>query len=485
MLLKELIKNLKYFTSYNIDKVNVTDIIFDSRNVKKGCVFLCLKGSTFDGHKFYEKAISDGASAIVSEIPLNTGKVPNIVVENTREALAFMSCEFFGNPSKKIKTIGITGTKGKTTTSCMIKSILNELGIKVGLIGTLGVFFGDKVIKTNNTTPESYDVQKYLSLMIENGCKAAVLEVSSIGLKSHRVDGITFDYGIFTNFSNDHIGGNEHKDLQEYLDSKSMLFKKCKVGILNIDDDICENILKDHTCDVKFFGFSKNGDIYIKDFRLISKDGSLGTEFSLEGNLNYNISLNIPGKFNVYNAMGAILVCSYFGAKENDINNAFKKLDVKGRIECVNVPGNYTLIIDYAHNALSMENILKTLREYKPKRLITLFGAGGNRPKIRRYEMGEVSGILSDVSIITEDNSRDEDVLSIISDIEVGLKKVNGNYIVIPDRKEAIKYCITSAQDGDIIVLAGKGHEDYQEIKGVKYRFDEREVISEILESLK
>lgn len=484
MLLKSLLKDIKFSCDYDINNIDVCDIVFDSRKIKKDCLFVCLKGSSFDGHKFYKEAIDKGACAIVAEDHLEIEDFPVIYVENTREALAYISCEFFGNPSKKLKLIGITGTKGKTTTSCMIKAILKEAGIKAGVIGTLGVVIDNDVIATNNTTPESYDIQKYLNLMVEKDCKVAVLEVSSIGLKANRVDGIEFDYGIFTNFSSDHIGGNEHKDLEEYLYCKSLLFKKCKTGILNIDDKNFENVLKDHTCEVVSFGFSKNADLYVNDFNLVYRKKFLGSNFSLGGKLNYNISLNIPGNFNIYNALSAILVCDYFNVSELNINKAFETLDVKGRIECVEVPGNYTLIIDYAHNAVSMENILNTLREYKPKRLITMFGAGGNRPKIRRYEMGEVSGRLSDLSVITEDNSRYEDVLDIIKDIEVGLKKSNGDYIVIPSRREAIEYCIRSARDGDFIVLAGKGHEDYQEIKGVKYKFDEREVISDILKKL-
>lgn len=483
MLLKNLLKNIEYSCEHNIDNLDISDIVFDSRKANKNTVFVCLKGSKVDGHEFYKSAIKNGAVAIVAQDQLPNVNVPIVYVKNTREALAYMSCEFFDNPAEKLKTIGITGTKGKTTTSCMVRAILKEAGIKAGVIGTLGVSFDAETIKTDNTTPESYDIQKYLNLMVRKNCKVAIMEVSSIGLKANRVDGITFDYGIFTNFSSDHIGGDEHKDLDEYLSCKSMLFKKCKIGILNMDDEHYSNILKGHTCKVRSYGFSTSADLYVENFDLISDKGFLGTKFKVTGCFEVNVALNIPGKFNIYNALSAISVCSYFEISEDTVNNAFKNLDVKGRIECVDVPGNYTLIIDYAHNALSMENVLNTLREYKPKRLIVLFGAGGNRPKIRRYEMGEVAGRLADLSIVTEDNSRYENVLDIISDIEVGLKKSSGNYIVIPDRREAIKYCILAARAGDIIVLAGKGHEAYQEINGVKYNFDERDVISDILKS--
>lgn len=484
MLLKNILKNVKYSCEHNIDNLNIEDIIYDSRKANKNTVFVCLSGCNVDGHKFYQSAIDGGAVAIVAQNRIQNCSVPVIYVENTRATLALMSCNFFDNPSKKLQTIGITGTKGKTTTACMINTILAEAGIKAGIIGTLGVVIDNETIKTNNTTPESYEVQKYLDLMVKKDCKVAIMEVSSIGLKTNRVDGIDFDIGVFTNFSSDHIGENEHKDLQEYLECKSLLFKKCKLGILNMDDENCENVLNGHTCDVFYYGFSTSSNLFVENFKLLSEKGFLGTSFTLGGELTWNINLNIPGKFNIYNAVSAIAVCNFLGISKENITEALKKVDVKGRIESLDVSGNYTLIIDYAHNAVSMENILLTLREYSPKRLVVLFGAGGNRPKIRRYEMGEVAGRLADLSVITEDNSRNELLLDIIADIEVGLKKSNGDYIVIPDRKEAIKYCILSAQDGDIIVLAGKGHEDYMEKNGVKYKFNEREIVANIISNL-
>ena len=479
LLLKNLLKNVEFSSDFNIEDIDINDISYDSRKVTKNNVFICLKGTNFDGHNFYRNAVEKGAAAIISQKKLPDCNVPVIVVQNTREALAYMSCEFFGNPAQKLKTIGITGTKGKTTTACMIKAILEEAGTKCGTIGTLGAIVDDEVIKTNNTTPESYEVQKYLKLMVEKGCKVAVMEVSSIGLREHRVDGFAFDYGIFTNFSSDHIGENEHKDLQEYLKCKAILFKKCKIGILNKDDKNSENLLKEHNCETFFYGFSPEADLFVQSFEKFSCDGVLGTKFTISGKINCEILLKNPGEFNAYNALAAAFVCTFLGASEIDVRNALAKIKVKGRIECLDVPGNYTLLIDYAHNAVSMENLLKTLREYAPSRLMVLFGAGGNRPKIRRYEMGEVAGDLADLVIVTEDNSRNEPVLDIIADIETGLKRASGNYIVIPDRREAIKFCLATAQDGDIIVFAGKGHEDYQEINGIKLKLDEREIVRE------
>ena len=481
MKISEVIKGIEILRNNFNPQIEISGLAYDSRKVKEGNAFVCLCGAEFDGHNFIEDAIKRGANTIVVQKECHIDGVNIIFVENTRKALATMSKNFFNNPASKLKTIGITGTKGKTTTSCMIKSILETAGSKVGLIGTLGVDIEGKITATNNTTPESYEVQKYLSDMVKSGCEYAVLEVSSIGLREHRLDGVFFDYGIFTNLSEDHIGGNEHKDMDEYVECKSKLFKKCKVGIINIDDKNVDKVIKNHICSIKTFGFSKKAEIRADDAKLLRKPGYLGSGFKVYGELEFEAKIPIPGKFNIYNALAAISVCNYLGIKVDSIKKGLDLAKVKGRVELVKVPGEYTLLIDYAHNAASMENVLKTLKEYRPKRLITMFGAGGNRPKIRRYEMGEAAGKLSDFSVVTEDNSRNENVMDIIADIEVGLKKTNGKYVIIPNRKAAIRYCIENAKEGDIIVLAGKGHETYQEINGVKHPFDERLVIKEII----
>ena len=482
MNFRELVKKIDFtLVQGNLD-VEISDIFYDSRKCIENSVFVCLKGYDADGHKFVKSAIEKGASVIVvsDEVKVD-GKVTVIRVKDTREALAFMSAEYFGHPASQLKTVAITGTKGKTTTSCMIRTVLQKAGIKTGVIGTLGVIIGDEVTKTVNTTPESYETQKFLRQMVDNGCKCAVMEASSQGLKWHRMDGFTFDYGVFTNLSMDHIGGNEHESMQEYLECKSLLFRKCRLGLINIDDENYRDILQNHTCEVETYGFSQNADITAFNEKLISQSGYVGIHFETAGKENLSVNVDIPGKFSIYNALAAISVCRHFDIPKSAITSGLNEVKVKGRIESVPVNGNFTLLIDYAHNALSMENVLTTLREYRPNRLITLFGAGGNRPKVRRYEMGEVSGKLSDLSVVTADNSRNEDVMDIISDIEVGLRKTRGKFIVIPDRREAIKYCISIAKDNDIIVLAGKGHEDYQEINGERIHFDEREIVAEIL----
>ena len=463
----------------------ITDIVYDSRKVTPGCLFVCLRGAAVDGHDFAAKAAEQGAAAILAEEPI-TLPVPVLVVENTRKALAEVSAAFFGHPAEALTVIGLTGTKGKTTTAWMVRSILQRAGHKTGLIGTIGIVIGEEIIKTNNTTPESYEMQKYLRKMVESGCDTVVIEASSIGLKAHRTDGMTFDYGLFTNFSHDHIGGVEHKDMEEYLHCKQLLFRQCKTGIINVDDPSWQAIIDGHTCQIETYGFGDGVDFRGSNAHLLRHPGYLGVGFTLtHRGQQQEVQVGIPGKFSVYHALAAIAVCSHFGVTAEEVNEGLDAVKVKGRVEIVPVDGDYTLLIDYAHNALSMENVLTTLREYHPNRLVCLFGAGGNRPKVRRFEMGEVCGRLADLSVITADNSRDEDVMDIIADIQVGMQKTNGKSVVVPDRREAIRYCIEHAQLGDIIVLAGKGHEDYQEIRGVKYHFDEREVVQEILEERK
>lgn len=486
MKLNQLLKTVEYTLIKGNADTEVSDIIYDSRKITPGSMFVCLKGYNSDGHSYASQAVEKGASAILisDDLDIDTKGLAVVKVKDTREALAYISAEFFEKPAEKLTTIAITGTKGKTTTVAMIKKILERAGIKSGTIGTLGIIIGDKTIPTNNTTPESYEVQKAMKQMADEGCKAMIIEASSIGLKWHRVDAIDFDYGIFTNFSHDHIGGAEHKDMDEYLECKAMLFKKCKLGLINRDDEKWQDILKGATCDYLTYGFSKEADYIASNDSLLSTPGFLGARFDLSGKRNMSVDVAIPGHFSVYNALSAISVCAEMEISDEHIKEGLKTVAVKGRVEIVPVPGNYTLLIDYAHNALSMENVLTTLRQYKPHRLITMFGAGGNRPKVRRYEMGETSGRLSDLSVITEDNSRFEDVMDIIEDIKVGMAKTDGEYVVVPNRKDAVKYCIEHAEDGDIIVLAGKGHEDYQEIKGVKYHMDERELIAESLEEL-
>ena len=484
-LLKTLIEKLDYDCPQGSLDKEISSIVYDSRKLEPGCLFICICGANFDGHDYALEAAKAGACAIVIEHDIDIPSDSDITVirvDNTRYAMAFISAAWFGNPADKLKVIGITGTKGKTTTTYLVKSILEHAGYKCGLIGTIEIIIGDTHIHANNTTPESYLVQEYFAQMVDAGMDCVVMEVSSQGLMLHRTQGFIFDIGIFTNLEPDHIGPNEHKDMDDYIHCKSLLFSQCKRGILNIDDKHFEQILKDHTCEVTTYGYSEQADIRANDIKLVNVPGILGVEFDTTGLVNAHITFPNPGSFSVYNALCAIAICHEFNIAVDDMQSGLVNAKVKGRIEPVKISDSFTLLIDYAHNAMALESLLSTLKAYNPGRLVCLFGCGGNRSKLRRYEMGEVSGKLADLTIITSDNPRFEEPQDIIEDIKTGIGKTTGKYVEICDRKEAIAYAIDNALPGDIIVLAGKGHEDYQEIKGVKYPMDERDLIKQITE---
>ncbi|MBU5473911.1 UDP-N-acetylmuramoyl-L-alanyl-D-glutamate--2,6-diaminopimelate ligase [Roseburia sp. MSJ-14] len=484
--LASLLERLEYETVQGSTEIEITDLVYDSRKITKGCLFVCIKGTVVDGHTFVKEAAEKGAAAVLVQDEVEAPKDLTVIrTKDTRYGLALVSAAWFHHPAEELKVIGVTGTKGKTTTTYMVKSILENAGYKVGLIGTIEAIIGDEVIPASNTTPESYVIQKYFRKMVEAGCQCVVMEVSSQGLMMHRTAGFTFEIGIFTNIEPDHIGPNEHASFEEYMACKGMLFKQCKTGIVNIDDEHCEKVIEGHTCTIETFGFSEKADLRAINTQLVSKPGYLGVSYQAKGLVNMDVEIDVPGKFSVYNSLTAIAICRHFNVTEEDMKKALKVAKVKGRIEMIKVSDDFTLMIDYAHNAMSLESLLTSLREYQPKRLVCLFGCGGNRSKLRRYEMGEVSGKLADLTIITSDNPRFEEPQAIIDDIKIGMAKTDGKYVEIIDRKEAIKYAIEHGQPGDVIVLAGKGHEDYQEIKGKKYPMDERVLIQEVLEELR
>ena len=482
---RELLKDLEYEVVSGSVDVNVNELIYNTKMVSKECMFVCIRGAVFDSHDAAAEAAAGGAVVIVAERPVEVPEGVCVVrVKDTRYALALISAAYFGYPARKLKTIGITGTKGKTTTTFLIRSILEHAGIRTGLIGTIETIIGDRHIPASNTTPESYTIQQYFAAMVEAGCQVAVMEVSSQGLKLHRTAGIQFDIGIFTNLAPDHIGPNEHESFEEYLECKSRLFRQCRVGIVNIDDAHCQQILEGHTCQVETYGFSEKADLRASDVKLVNRPGFLGVAYRVSGFTDMDVEIDMPGRFSVYNSLVAIAVCRHFDIRKEDVLAALEAAKTKGRIEKVKVSDDFTLLIDYAHNAMSLESLLTTLKEYHPKRLVCLFGCGGNRSRLRRFEMGEVSGRLADLTVITSDNPRFEEPQAIIDDIRTGIEKTDGKYVEIIDRKEAIRYVIAHGQPGDVIVLAGKGHEDYQEIKGGKYPMDERVLIQEVLEEL-
>ena len=484
MKLTDLLERLDYQCIRGSTDTDVTGVIYDSRKVTNGCLFICIEGANFDGHTFAADVVSAGAKVLVVskdvEVPLDRD-VTIIQVNNTRYAMAFISAAWFGHPAEKLKIIGVTGTKGKTTTTYLVKSILENAGYKVGLVGTIEIIIGDTHIHADNTTPESYLLQEYFARMVEAGLDAVVMEVSSQALMLHRTQGFVFDYGIFTNLEPDHIGPNEHASFEDYMACKALLFRQCRIGIVNGDDSHWQQVTEGHTCELESFGMGEHCMLRAEDIKLVKKPGELGVQFHVTGLMDLEAHVQAPGRFSVYNALTAIAICRHFLVKNEDIQRALLAAKVKGRIEMVKVSDYFTLLIDYAHNAMALESLLTTLREYEPGRLVCLFGCGGNRSRQRRFEMGEVSGNLADLTIITSDNPRFEEPQAIIDDIKVGMAKTKGKYVEICDRKEAIGYAISHGQEGDIIVLAGKGHEDYQEIKGVKYPMDERVLIQELL----
>lgn len=466
----------------------VEELVYDSRKVVQGSMFFCMVGAKWDGHDFCKEVVEKGATVLVvskpvEDIPQN---VTVILVEDTRKALAYVSTAWFGYPARELKMIGITGTKGKTTVTCLIKSILEQAGHKVGLIGTIETVIGDTHIPMANTTPEPYVLQMYLRQMVENGCDTAVMEVSSQGLMQSRVLGIHFHIAAFTNIEKDHISPTEHKDFDEYFYWKKQLFYMADIGIFNEDDIRIAKLDKnDFPIKAKTFGMKDGVDYKAVEIKKDFTDGKMGMRFCVPALSDKSLRINTPGIFSVHNALLAIAVCDAMEVSFGAMKEALDKAVVKGRMEPVFLDGRFSIFIDYAHNAMALESLLKTVKEYATGRVICIFGCGGNRSKDRRFEMGEVSGNYADLTIITTDNPRFENPLDIMKDIETGILKTDGAYKMIEERKEAVRYAILNAKEKDMIILAGKGHEDYQEICGVKYHMDERELIEGVWKELK
>lgn len=461
----------------------VSAIVYDSRKVTENSMFFCMVGAKWDGHDFCEEVVKNGATTLV--VSKKVENIPEdvcvIFVEDTRKALALCSAAWFSYPAKELTMIGITGTKGKTTVTCLIKEMLEKAGHKVGLIGTIETVIGDTHIPMANTTPEPYILQMYLRQMVENGCDMAVMEVSSQGLMQARVEGIHFHIAAFTNIEKDHISPTEHKDFDDYFYWKKQLFHRADIGIFNADDVRIDAMDKaEFPILAKTFGMKEGVDYKATDIEKDFTDGKMGMRFVVPSLSNEAVRINTPGNFSVHNALLAMAVCDALKVSFITMKEALDKAVVKGRMEPVFLDGRFSIFIDYAHNAMALESLLKTVKEYSKGRVICIFGCGGNRSKDRRFEMGEVSGNLADLTVITTDNPRFEEPKDIMKDIETGILKTNGDYVMVEDRKEAVRYAITHAMDNDMIILAGKGHEDYQEICGVKYHMDERELIENV-----
>ena len=502
MRLEELVEGLEYEIICGDLSIEVNDITNDSRKAAGGGLYFAIPGAKFDGAEFIPEVIRKGTAVIVTEKSeyalsnilendmlvngefeeIDNNTVTILSVPSARYAMGMISSKFYGEPSRELRVVGITGTKGKTTTSYMVREMLELAGISTGLVGTIEILDGKTSTPAANTTPESIVLHKKLRDMVTNGCEAVVMEVSSQGLMLDRVAGVDFDFGIFTNLSPDHIGPDEHTDFDNYRECKKKLFSLCKTGIYNLDDEQSEYMMEGSTAEPITFGKNEDADYIARGHKLYREKGILGIEYTLDGTLEGDVRVDLPGDFSIYNSLAAIVVADCLGVSFDEIREILEKIKVRGRVEMIPISDSFTLMIDYAHNGMSLESLLNAIKEYNPKRIVTLFGCGGNRSKARRYEMGEVSGRLADFSIITSDNPRNEEPQAILDDIKSAIDKTGGKYIDIIDRKEAIRYAIMHAEEGDIIILAGKGHEDYQEIRGEKHHMDERDLIKEILE---
>lgn len=478
MKLYDLLKGIEYKT--NLEDCDITEIINDSRKIVRGSIFVCIKGENFDGHDHAADALSTGAVAVLCERDL--GLEGQILCDNTRKAYATMCANYFDNPTRSMTVIGVTGTNGKTTTTKLIKDILTTAKLKVGLIGTIQNEIGETVIHADKTTPDAYELQQLFAKMRDENCEFVVMEVSSHALHQYRVGGVHFNYAVFTNLTQDHL--DYHKSMEEYFSAKKMLFNIADKSLVNIDDDYGKRILNETSCE-DFFTYSACD--LSSDYNATDIDcNAAGVSFMFNANgVSSKIQFGMPGFYSVHNALAAAGVCLMAGICLNKIVMTLNtNKGVKGRSEIIPTNRDFTVICDYAHSPDGLLNILPSVRQFTKGRLITLFGCGGDRDKSKRPLMGEAAAENSDYLIVTSDNPRSEDPELIINEILVGVKKHNTKYEVICDRKQAIFHAVKIAKAGDVIVLAGKGHEDYQVLDGKTIHFDEREIVAEALENL-
>ena len=476
MKLKDLLKGLTILSATADLEQEITDVSYDSRQTKPGDLFVAVSGFAADGHKFIPMAAEKGAVCAVCEHAVED--LPYVVVENTRKALAVIGANWFDHPACEMTMVGITGTNGKTTSTYLIKSILEQkAGAKVGLIGTIQNMIGNEVLHTERTTPESFELQKLFRQMADAGCTHVVMEVSSHALALHRVYGVRFAVAVFTNLTQDHL--DFHETMENYCDAKAILFQSCDCAIYNRDDPWCERLLDRCMCRRFAYGVEKESHLQAKNVKLsaggVKYDAEAETEWA-------QVEVGIPGAFTVYNTLDAIAACWNLGVSIQDCADALRQNHgVKGRMEVIPTPGkNYTVLNDYSHTPDSLENVIRAVKGFAKGRTIALFGCGGDRDRTKRPIMGKIAVSMADYAIVTSDNPRTEEPQAIINDILAGMEGYD-NYTVVTDRIEAIHYAMDHAQAGDVIILAGKGHEDYQEIGHQKFHMDEREIVAEYL----
>ena len=482
MKLRDLLKNIPVLECTADPELEIGNVYYDSRKVTEGSLFVAVSGFAADGNRFIPMAMSKGAVAVVTA-KKPEGDVPYILVESDRMALALLGCNFYGHPAKSMTMIGVTGTNGKTSTTLLLKQVLEKvLGAKVGLIGTMANMVGDEVIPTERTTPESFELQALFAKMRDAGCTHVVMEVSSHAITLERIGGTHFDVAAFTNLTEDHL--DFHKTMDAYCDAKAELFRRCDKAVINVDDSYSDRILAAAACPVLTTSVTSQSGLHAKNLELLSE----GIHFTaILGGEEAAVNLPIPGKFTVYNALTVMGIAKQLGISLTDCAEALKTAQgVKGRVEVVPTPETpYSVLIDYAHTPDGLENVLSSVKDFCKGRVIAVFGCGGDRDPMKRPIMGEIGVKLSDFAVITSDNPRTEDPMAIIEDILKGVKKEHGEYIVIEDRRAAIRYAMDIAKKDDIIVLAGKGHETYQDIGGQKHHLDEREEVSAHLEELR
>lgn len=461
----------------DLGELAITGVTNDSRQVKKGCIFVCIKGGKFDGHDAAEAAVADGAVLVVVQRDL--GLPCQVIVENTRSAYAILCSNHFGTPSRRLKLIGVTGTNGKTTTTFLIKSILQGAGKKAGLIGTIHNEIMDMELPAKYTTPDPYQLHAMLERMVQAGCEYVVMEVSSHALDQHRLDGCIFEVGIFTNLTQDHL--DYHKTMENYFSAKKHLFSMTKNAVINLDDAHGGELVKE--LGERAVTFSLEQDDATLTAKNITFDAK-GTSFILAGNnIIQRMRISQPGRFSVSNAMGAAGACFLLGLSMEEIAYGLRECPgVAGRAEIISADVDYTIIRDYAHTPDGLEKIISALREYATGRIVTLFGCAGNRDRTKRPKMAEMAAKYSDFVILTSDNPRDEDPLQIIGDVKPGLDQFSTPYRIIPDRYQAIIWALDNARPGDILLLAGKGHEDYQVLHDETIYFDEKVLVQELLQ---